>query len=705
MNGRIGAGSRFAATIFLGAFLLFQVQPLIARYILPWFGGGPSVWTACMLFFQCLLVGGYAYAHWLSSVPLRKQVIVHLGLLLIALLLLPIVPGNRWKPDAADDPTLRIILLLICTVGLPYFVLSTTSPLLQSWFRLSHANDSPYRLYSLSNAGALLALVTYPVIVEPAFFLKTQAVIWSVGYVLFTFMFGYCALRMWNTAESLSTSVKVLPSTLKSSPECAESPPVMVKFLWAALPACGSIVLLAVTNQLCWDVSVVPFLWVLPLALYLLSFILCFQNSRWYFRPMFWPLLVAAIVGMISLVTAGADAPIWSQVLGFSVGAFVCFMVCHGETALLKPNPEHLTLYYLMLSIGGALGGIFVGVVAPRIFTDFTELHIGLWMCFILGLFALRTVSMPYRSLKYKSVARVMVVVEPLMAVILGLMLYEHGNRQHVGQVSACRNFYGVLRVSYGNTNVVSRTYRTLQSGRIQHGAQFVSGDLRRIPTTYYGDKSGVGVAIRSFPANSSLHVGTVGLGVGTIAAYARPGDHYCFYEINPMVIRLANKFFTYTTDCRAECDIVPGDARISMEREESRQFDLLAIDAFTSDAIPVHLLTREAFLLYLRHLADRGILAIHITNRYLDLEPVVQAIADDLHLSTAFINSGPSPWERKDQLNPSIWMLLARYRDLLDVEPIRSATKKPVRTVSRNRMVWTDDYNDLFKALGATGN
>lgn len=656
-----------------------------------------------MLFFQCLLVGGYAYAHWLSRIPRRKQVIVHLGVLLLAVPFLPIVPGNSWKPDAADDPTLRILLLLICTVGLPYFVLSTTSPLLQSWFGLSYADASPYRLYSVSNAGALLALVTYPVLVEPAFYLRTQAIVWSGGYLLFTFMFGYCALRMWNSVQPLCS--RQMNSSIMDSPQAwAENPGLLVTFLWAALPACGSVILLAVTNQLCWDVSVVPFLWVLPLALYLLSFILCFQSSRWYFRPLFWPLLLASIAGMTWLANAGVDAPVWTQVLGFSGGAFACFMVCHGETALLKPNPRHLTLYYLMLSIGGAVGGIFVGIVAPRIFTEFTELHIGLWTCFVLGLVALRTVSMPYSSLKYKSVARVLAVAEPLMAIVLGLMLYEHGHRLPAGQVSAWRNFYGVLKVSSGNINMISRAYQSLQSGRVEHGSQFVSADLRRKPTTYYGEKSGVGVAIRSFTTNLPLRVGTIGLGVGTIAAYARPGDYYCFYEINPMVIRLATEFFTYTRDCRAECEIVCGDARISMEREEPRQYNLLTVDAFTSDAIPVHLLTREAFLLYLRHLEDRGILAFHITNRYLDLRPVVQTIADDLHLFTALINNSPDPWEKKELLTSSRWLLLARRRELLDVEPIRSAAAKPGKSPSRVSPVWTDDYNDLFMALRLTG-
>lgn len=715
-----------------------------------------------MLFFQCLLVGGYAYAHALSRLSPRKQVIVHLALLLLALPFLPVIPGNEWKLDMTGDPTLRIVFLLACTVGPPYFVLSTASPLLQSWFTRSYHDASPYRLYALSNAGALLALATYPVIVEPTLFLRTQAIAWSGAYVLFALMFAYCALRVWNTANPACVSRNPSESTRKypagvaagppqpqtvvvpslgsglsrrspalrdedgchpdllpmtvaearpdpitagertptASPDRAEKPGLLICALWAALPACGSVILLAVTNQMCCDVSVVPFLWVLPLALYLLSFILCFHSERWYFRPLFWPLLLAAMAGMIGLIAAGVHAPIWAQVTGFSGGAFVCFMVCHGETALLKPNPKHLTLYYLMLAAGGAAGGIFVGVAAPRMFTDYSELYVGLWACCMLSLLALRTVHAPYSSMKHRTAARLTAAAETLTVVILGCTLYDFALGQPGGRVRAYRNFYGTLTVMAHNTVNPARAYHVLQHGRIKHGAQFVSEELRRKPISYYGEKSGVGLAIRSFPTNAPLRVGIVGLGTGTIAAYGRPGDYYCFYEINPMAIRLATEFFTYIRDCPAEGNIVAGDARVSMERESSRQFDLIAVDAFTSDAIPVHLLTREAILLYLSHLKTRGILAIHISNRYLDLEPAVRAIADNLFMQTAVIKHTTSAAEKADQLDSSTWVLLARTRDILDAGPIVSAATPPGKTPCRTGPVWTDDYNDLFMAL-----
>ncbi|MEI6810140.1 MAG: fused MFS/spermidine synthase [bacterium] len=443
-----------------------------------------------------------------------------------------------------------------------------------------------------------------------------------------------------------------------------------------------------------------PFLWVVPLALYLLSFILCFHSERWYFKPVFWPMLIAAIAIMLGLVSAGVEARIWFQVAGYSIGSFICFMICHGETAMLKPNPRHLTLYYLMIAIGGAAGGIFVGIVAPRLFTGYNELHIGLWLCCALSLLALRAVHKPYTKMKFRSVARINAALETLVVVILAVVLHEHASQTPTGQIRACRNFYGVLRVIAHDTKQPDRAYYMLQHGRIKHGSQFMSGDLRYKPTSYYIGNSGVGIALHSFPSNSPVRVGVIGLGTGTMAAYGRPGDYYCFYDINPAVIRLATDVFTYIKDCRAKCEIVEGDARISMEQQSPRQFDLLAVDAFTSDAIPVHLLTREAIILYLTHLSDRGLIAVHISNRYLDLEPVVQAIADDLQLSTSIIKYTPTAEEKKDEGNNSTWILLARNRMQLAVEPIRSAGRRPWATTPSPGPVWTDDYNDLFTRL-----
>ncbi|MEI6971345.1 MAG: fused MFS/spermidine synthase [bacterium] len=712
--------SRFVVAIFLGAFLLFQIQPLIARYVLPWFGGGPSVWTACMLFFQCLLVGGYAYSHWLSRLQPRRQAVLHVVLLLISLPFLPIIPGDGWKPGAAEDPTFRILLLLACTVGLPFFVLSTTSPLIQSWFGRSFPNVSPYRLFALSNTGALIALVSYPVVVEPGLTLRMQAISWSIGYVCFAMILVYCALRMWRTsgaaaggdqqsndgdtcegaAGEASGATGIRIGTPETMPDWAANPNMLVKILWAALPACGSVLLLAVTNQLCWDVSVVPFLWVLPLAIYLLSFILCFQSTRWYFRPLFGPLLIGSIMAMIGLASAGVRAPIWLQIGGFSASAFVCFMVCHGEMALLKPSPKHLTLYYLMLAVGGAAGGIFVGIAAPRMFTGYSEMQIGLWACFVLSMISVRFVRLPYTSIRFKSVARLSAVFETLTVVTVGFILYAHAHVQPAGQLSASRNFYGSLKVMRSDTKDPARKCLSLQHGRIKHGSQFESGRIRSSALSYYGGKSGFGMAFKSLNTNLPMRVGILGLGVGTIAAFGRQGDLYRFYEINPNVIRVASEYFTYIRDCPAKCEIVEGDGRMSMERETIRDFDLLAIDAFTSDAIPVHLLTREAVVLYLSHLKASGILALNISNRYLDLEGTLQALAADLGISIAVIRHTATDEDKTNGLDSSTWVLLTRDRDVFARDPILSASRRARRAAGRLSAVWTDDYNDLFMTL-----
>ncbi|NQT86236.1 hypothetical protein HQ560_05685, partial [bacterium] len=369
----------FAVTIFISAFLLFQVQPLIGKYILPWFGGGPAVWTSCMLFFQMLLLGGYAYAHVIRTrLSQRTQVIVHVTLLAATLLALPIAPSEGWKPQGDENPALYILLLLAVTVGLPYFVLSATGPLLQAWFSVRHPGRSPYRLYALSNVGSLLALLSYPFLVEPAMALRSQSTTWSIGFGLFV---AFCIVSALSMLRVRPTDADEAGADEDSAP-----PGWGVCLVWVALAACGSTMLLAVTNQMSWDVAVVPFLWVLPLTLYLLTFIICFEFERWYYRPVFWPLLGLGAGAIVHLMFEGVRMPILFQVAGYAGGMFFCCMVCHGELVRLKPSPRYLTSFYLMVSAGGALGGLFVSLVAPAVFPMYLELHIGLWMTCALAL-------------------------------------------------------------------------------------------------------------------------------------------------------------------------------------------------------------------------------------------------------------------------------------------------------------------------------
>ncbi|MFP4056721.1 MAG: spermidine synthase [Candidatus Brocadiia bacterium] len=726
---------RYALTIFLSAFLLFQVQPLIAKYILPWFGGTPAVWTTCMLFFQVLLLGGYLYAHLLRTrLRQRVQVVVHVAALALAVALLPITPDAGWKPEGSADPTWRILALLAVSVGLPYFLLASTSPLLQAWFSTTHPGRRPYRLYSLSNAGSLLALVSYPFVFEPEFRLNAQTVLWSVGFGLFAALCAYCAARTWGLRAAA-----VVPSGGGGGEVVAEAaaPGWGTRLLWLALPACGTVMLLAVTNQMCWDVAVVPFLWVLPLSLYLLSFIFCFHSERWYFRPVYWPLLAGAMGGMLWLMFQGVDASILKQVFGYSVGLFLCCMVCHGELVRLKPHPRYLTSFYLVVSAGGALGGVFVTLVAPYAFRTYIELHIGMWLVCALAVVAFWCEKRPHRwwrramarfpvrlgwadgeggvarpaSLgeRAKALARGAAVRASLPALLvvvlaaLGALGYglRRQARELVGNsVSLTRSFYGALRVvaeyEMGFLGVPRPQVYTLRHGRIDHGSQFVDPGRRLEPTSYYVETSGVGLTLLNYPRESGLRVGVVGLGVGTLAAYGREGDVFRFYEINPDVARLARSRFTFLADSPARCEVVLGDARLSLEREAAQDYDILVLDAFTGDAIPVHLLTREAFAVYLEHVKPRGVIAVHISNRYLDLRPVVQAIAEHYELVSATIDDDPE--EGRAEASSSTWVLLSRDERFLRSQPIRSRAETPEHPPEP--ILWTDRYSNLFRIL-----
>src|ERR1051325_9860722 len=686
----------YALTIFLGAFLLFQVQPLIGKYILPWFGGGPGVWTTCMLFFQIVLLGGYAYAHVLSrTFKPRTQDLVHLVLLAGALALLPITPGDSWKPRGEGNPTLEILMLLTACLGLPYFVLSSTGPLMQQWFSRTHPGTSPYRLFALSNAGSLLALVSFPFFFETHFTRIAQARLWMWGLVAYVGCVAWCALKVWKTgAAEISAPAPGAPlSTVNHQPS------TFTKLLWLLLPACASVLLLATTNKICQDVAVIPFLWVLPLALYLLSFIICFDNTRWYARFPFALMFVAAVGAMCWALFKGVDASIRTQVFVYSVGLFVCCMVCHGELYRLRPDPRRLTGYYLMVAAGGALGGFFVAVVAPLLFTDYFELHWGLLLCgllftvvcardnsgvspnqwrwlactltlavfggldwalvwlgkhhpavpksFFIGtrvgmwgllvLFvALWIVRKKFQTFRYWRFLACLWLTLGWLGPLAALSLQTSDTVESV--VAKSRNFYGTLRVCEYWKNDPESHYLLLRHGRITHGLQMVDPPYARLATTYYSRGSGVALAVASLP-EGERRIGVVGLGTGTMTAFGRAGDYVRIYEINPDVKHLATTQFTYLSNCPARVEVALGDARLSMEREPPQNFDLLALDAFSSDAIPVHLLTKEAFALYARHLKTNGIIAVHISNHYLNLEPVVENVAREFKYQRTTVN------------------------------------------------------------------
>ncbi|WP_414662144.1 spermidine synthase [Horticoccus sp. 23ND18S-11] len=749
----------YALTIFTGAFLLFQVQPLIGKYILPWFGGGPGVWTTCLLFFQTVLLGGYAYAHFSSTrLTPRRQVIVHFILLALSLALLPITPSESWKAHVGGDPNVRILLLLMATIGLPYFVLSSTGPLMQQWFSQTNPGVSPYRLYALSNVGSLLALLSYPIYFEVKFPRHTQAAMWSGGLALFVVFCGYCAFRVWRHVQA-----PVAPTTAPdaASPAPAEETKVSAidKILWVALPAFASVLLLATTNKLSQEVAVIPFLWVLPLSLYLLTFIICFDHARWYHRGIFTSLLIVGTAVVCQVLPVGTDASMRLQIIAYTATLFVACMVCHGELYRLKPPPRLLTSYFLFISAGGALGGFFVAIVAPALFTDYRELQLGLWiLTYALGVLCFRhrsrelaiavgvgalasTVALPwlrsffddtpglqaefvtfFRDRAWYIIGGLVLFVGCLfdlrrrvllptfqprmggfvMAVCVAfgaVFVLQWNDRSSVRTLSATRNFYGTLKVFDHYPDDPEDHYHLLLHGATTHGIQFVKPEKAMLPTTYYADSSGVGRGISSLP-ETPRRLGLVGLGTGSLATYARPGDYLRIYEINPAVQELARSQFKYLEYCQAKTDVIMGDARLMMEQElaanQGQQFDFLALDAFSSDAIPVHLLTKEAFEIYFRHLKADGVLAVHISNRYLDLRPVVEKLAEHFKLEVVTISDDNEPdwW-----IYATTWMLVTKNKAFLTNDRITDTAEKPSETRT-SFPLWTDDYASLYSIM-----
>lgn len=896
----------FAVTVFLGAFLLFQVQPLTGRFVLPWFGGGPSVWTVCMLFFQLLLLLGYMYAHFLTRIRSRqRQVVIHSVLLTASLLLLPISPDSGWKPGPDDAPLTRILTLLTVAVGGPYLLLSTTGPLMQRWFSLQFPGRSPYRLYALSNTGSLLALMSYPLLFEPLLRLQTQVSFWGTGYAAYVAVAvwcGWCFLRSQTQLPEQDTANSAAVAS------AAAAPALLTMLLWLLLSAAGSVMLLAVTNQLCLDVATVPFLWVLPLSLYLLTFIVCFEHDRWYHRGVNGVFLLMSLPVAAEILQNGADVSMLMQIVVGSAVLFSSCMGCHGELYRLRPGSRHLTMYFMIISAGGVVGGLFVALLAPRLFTGYHEYPLAMVFCplvlllaltvqqawqkvfaagsgiplmiavlqgwglltyvlpavtdalseegrttllsgsaamLLLGLltavlsqtgvwrrrltwfasssalllwvigFSIRNIS-SYADVSTAAVALphsipvpwqlaivcLLAVMLPLVvgiaiqavmqrmsdqvahgadlllilaaasvpvvvwvqagylterdwqclmaaaalglladalrrtdwlplqlvrgaslalpaAMIVGLLamkLYNSalGEDDNVEVVHVSRNFYGVLSVSHEESdgsydwdmNLLPPRY-VLIHGQIEHGFQYEDDYWKTQPTTYYGEQTGIGVAVqvmrsqRAADADGHLRVGVIGLGTGTMAAWGEAGDVFRFYEINPAVIELTGEqgIFSYLRDSAAEIEIIEGDARIVLERElardQSGEFDVLAVDAFSSDAIPVHLLTAECGELYRRSLRPGGILAIHISNRFLDLEPVTKALADHLGWHAVLLDTLD---DDAAGVYGATWVLISE-QDLNEVSELVSG-HPDARPLENRSLLWSDDYSGLWQVL-----
>ena len=748
----------FAITIFLSAFLLFQVQLLLGKEVLPLFGGAPAVWTACLLTFQLLLLAGYAYSHGLAlRLSSRGQVVAQISLLAFSVALLawhgsvwktPVMPLSGWHANPLSDPTWAILAFLLVAIGLPFFALSTTGPLVQHWFARAVPGTSPYRLYALSNVGSLLGLLSYPFLVEPNLPLRTQAWLWVAGFATFALAYAACA-----ALANKRGSLKVIPAVKSAKDEGVPS-------VWGAatlqiaLAACASAMLLASTNLICQEVAVIPFLWVLPLSLYLLSFIFCFESDRWYARGFFHPFLLASLGVVIWLSMPNTNHSVVVQIVAYSTLLFAICMVCHGEAARTRPSASGLTGFYLRIALGGALGGIFVSLVAPQIFPNYWEYPVGVLACVLLMLVLVQRDESSWwyaggMSLALLLASGIMLLLPSVLTpvwkaaeqipiwltiglacalavaaavahfnsrkgsgekpapaavrtafrltlalITAGLVIPQKAEFYHV--IARSRNFYGVLSAVEQD----SEGYLALRHGKTLHGFQYQDAERRDLATGYYGPNSGANIVIRNWPAHP-VKVGLVGMGIGTLAAVGKPGDTFRFYEINPDVYRWSSSdrpYFTYLKDSPAKIEVVLGDARVTLENEAARgelqKFDVLVLDAFSSDAIPMHLLTHEAFALYEKHLrGPQSVIAIHISNQTLNLRPVLAGIAAQFgyHGVRVYPLVPTGPFSQSD------WVLLSLDPNSLSSPELK---EKSIAFPDTPPIFWTDDYSNLWRIL-----
>jgi hypothetical protein len=670
-------------TVLSSAFLLFQVQPIVAKQLLPSFGGAPAVWTTCMVFFQVLLLFGYLYAHLLAKISSgRKQVAIHIAVAGIALFFGEVLPQPDPQQIDLVSPQYQILSLLLGSVGIPYFLLATTGPLLQRWFAIKFPTRSPYRLYALSNLGSLTALLSYPVLVEPTWDLQQQAFFWKVSFFCFAVFLAAAGLL---TVQGRSVQ------TEQGSSSAAR---ISDWLLWCLLAALPSALLLATTNQICQDIAVVPFLWVFPLALYLVSFILTFESAGWYSRRWCLPTLALAILLTCDQEFTGPKAPTLLALSTSLICFFLAALTCHGELIRRKPSTvTQLTSFYLAISVGGALGGIFVGIIAPLIFSAFYELQLTLFLVVATGIGILlhesKGMVLPFSRGGIKVAA----------AVVLGLFAFglgKNASRMTSGALEQTRNFFGTLRVSEENPENQAQHRRLQYHGRIVHGFQYQNPPLRSEPNGYYGRESGVGRLLATYNEPTPYRFGLIGLGIGTLAAYAKPGDHLTFFEINPAVIDQTARYFSYVKDSLGATSIILGDARISLELAPPYHFDVLVLDAFSGDAVPSHLLTIEAFRSYQDHLAEDGVIAIHISNTHLDLKPLLRAVAAELQLAPAQIEV-----PRDDAIAQlgSSWFFLTRDQARYNHPNLAPFLSERNVFVPATRL-WTDSFSNLWSLL-----
>lgn len=704
----------FVASILASAFLIFLVQPMVGKRILPWFGGSPSVWTLCLAFYQTTLFLGYAYAHLLVRFAAPAiQYAIHAVMVVSALLVLPVLPGETWKPMGASSPNSDIFLMLVSSVALPFMVLASTGPLVQAWFARRFPGQSPYPLYAVSNAGSFAALLAYPFFVEPRVTLSHTSELWSLAFAATAAGVLGCGLAAGLKSASIS------PDETATAAEQETPVRTINAVMWLLLSACAVILLMGVTNSVTRDIASVPFLWIMPLATYLLTFILCFASERTYQRVPY--VLVTVIgffltIGVPLLEQLGLDdylprlESIYVHISGYCMLLFGSCMVMHGELYRLRPHANALTAFYLCVSGGGAIGGLLVGLVAPIVFDGFYEVRVGLGVSMVLLTCA---AALEPRS-RAHSRSRMLKISAPVACTAIVVLLWPSSatENQILHQV---RGFFGVLRVS--DTRGSETPQRHLSSGSTLHGIEFLVPGGGRMPSAYFGTVSGIGLALGQRETAGPMHVGIVGLGAGTLSAYGEEGDRFRFYEIDPEVVSIARDMglFSFVSSSYAEVSIVLGDARLMIADEQSRggsqAYDVLVVDAFSSDAIPVHLLTLEAFRHYTDAIVDDGVLAIHVSNRHLDLAPVVARIGFEVGLKTLYVHTRSSP---PNQSRRAQWVMMSRSAERLGklARKMRSTIEAKglppqhleIYVLTRPDVshipLWTDDYSDLFGAL-----
>jgi hypothetical protein len=666
----------FLSVVFLASFLLFLVEPIAGRQLLPILGGSAAVWITCLVFFQTTLLCGYLYAHWLAR---RPSFALYLSLLLLAAAIAGLwVSRPLVMKNGAAHPVLTVFLNLTVSIGLPFLVLSATSPLLQVWWARVENGPIPYRLYALSNVASLLALILYPSVIEPRLTLHTQRMAWCCGFAVFAVLSTLLAVKTHRAtapAEVIAGEDLLLPPS-----------PLKHKLLWVLLPMGAAMQLSAVTSYITANLAPIPLLWILPLIVYLVTTILAFQ-----FRIRLpWSIVARVMVVMLAVVAlslkrANGGWPLWMSLVFFLVELFFACLFCHSTATGLRPQrASEATLFYLFFAAGGALGSFLIGIAAPLVFNYNLDLPITFLITALLAL-AVNWSGGWNQSL--------------LWIVASAAMLFEVVWVRHVYEQNAIvevRNFYASLRVTQEPFSSPGATIRTLTNGSILHGTQiFGSKMLSRTPTTYYSSDSGVGLALRFCCGDRARNIGVIGLGAGTLAAYGRPGDHIRFYDINPAVPAIAQNTFTYIRDSAAQVEIIQGDARASLARETSQRFDVLVVDAFSGDAIPIHLLTTEAFTLYRGHLTPHGVMAFHVSNLHVDLVPAIALLAKSAGMQAWVVSTSAAGQSGEFA---STWILVTADPTFLLQPELSAAGHLP--KLRPDLKVWTDDYSALLPLI-----